>query len=358
MGTIGVYFLIRRARREQGRLTSSSCVSPITVGWLPAVTILPDGWTDWSQAKLDAVLAHENEHARRHDPFCQWLALLNRAVFWFHPLAWWLERELAALSEEACDTAVLTRGHEPREYSEYLLDLARSVMGARKRPRILGMGMPGVFLPQRIQKILRGIDVPSISRSRMTVTILVCTVLSLVLVIGTPAHARVARAITGQAGTTVTSIQIRGNRRIPTDTIRSVLQTKVGDPISVAAISRDIRVLYALGFFDDVQFESESTGREMIITFSVKEKRLIRAIQYKGPQSVTLAEIQEAFRNAHIGLVSESPYSLDRATAAAEVLKSMLVAKGYSHATVGIATERVLPNAVNVIFVVDEGTRQ
>src|SRR5207249_81000 len=47
MGTIGVHFLIRRAPREQGRLTSSSCVSPITVGWLRAVTILPDEWTDW-----------------------------------------------------------------------------------------------------------------------------------------------------------------------------------------------------------------------------------------------------------------------------------------------------------------------
>ena len=173
MGTIGVCFLIRKARREHGRLTSSSCVSPITVGWLRAVTILPDGWTEWSHAKLDAVLAHENEHARRHDPFWQWLALLNRAVFWFHPLAWWLERKLAALSEEACDTAVLKRGHEPRDYSEYLLDLAGSVSGARKRLRGLGMAMPGYFLPQRIQKILRGVDVAKISRSRMALTILV-----------------------------------------------------------------------------------------------------------------------------------------------------------------------------------------
>jgi len=95
----------------------------------------------------------------------------------------------------------------------------------------------------------------------------------------------------------------------------------------------------------------------MIITFSVKEKPLIRAIQYKGPQSVTIAEIQQELRNAHTGLAPDSPYSLDRATAAAEVLKSMLVAKGYAQATVGIATERVPPNAVNVVFVVDEGTR-
>ncbi len=121
MGTGGAYRLMHQARRVQGRLTSSSCLSPITVGWLHAVTILPDGSGEWAQAKLDAVLAHENEHVRRHDPLFQWLALLNRAVFWFHPLAWWLERKLAALSEEACDMAVLERGHDPRDYSEYLL---------------------------------------------------------------------------------------------------------------------------------------------------------------------------------------------------------------------------------------------
>jgi len=47
MGTVGAYLLMHQARREEGRLTSSSCLSPITVGWLHAVTILPDGWGEW-----------------------------------------------------------------------------------------------------------------------------------------------------------------------------------------------------------------------------------------------------------------------------------------------------------------------
>jgi len=43
------------------------------------------------------VLTHEWEHVRRRDPLVQWLALLNRSIFWFHPLAWWLERKLSEL---------------------------------------------------------------------------------------------------------------------------------------------------------------------------------------------------------------------------------------------------------------------
>src|SRR6476660_5325341 len=76
------------------RLTSASCVVPVTVGLLRPRVILPDSSRGWPQAQLDAVLAHEGEHLRRRDPLFQWLALLNRALFWFHPLAWWLERKL------------------------------------------------------------------------------------------------------------------------------------------------------------------------------------------------------------------------------------------------------------------------
>ena len=112
---------------SHGRLTSAACASPVTVGWLRPVVILPETWQEWSHNKLDAVLTHEHAHVRRRDPLVQWFALLNRAVFWFHPLAWWLERRLSVLAEQTCDDAVLARGHDPHDYSEYLLDTARSL---------------------------------------------------------------------------------------------------------------------------------------------------------------------------------------------------------------------------------------
>src|SRR5215831_3141255 len=166
-GMIGAHRLKRQARRVDGRLTSASCSSPITVGWVHSITVLPEGWQDWEPAKLDAVLTHESEHARRHDPLVQWLALVNRALFWFHPLAWWLERSLTSLAEEACDFAVLERGHDAGDYSRYLLDLARSVNDSHRRIRLLGLAMPGAYVPQRIQKMLRGDMAPKASFLRM-----------------------------------------------------------------------------------------------------------------------------------------------------------------------------------------------
>lgn len=178
VGTLRAHALMRRARDRDGRLTSPSCAAPITVGWLRPAVILPEGWRAWPQSQLHAVLAHEGEHVRRRDPLVQWLALLNRAVFWFHPLAWWLERRLSALAEEACDAAVLERGHDPYEYSAYLLELARSVGRSGMRVSVAGMAMPGSSLPRRIRQILSRGPAPRLTRARALCLAIACVMVS------------------------------------------------------------------------------------------------------------------------------------------------------------------------------------
>jgi len=152
--------------------------------------ILPKNWQEWPPQQLDAVLTHEREHVRRRDPLIQWLALVNRALFWFHPLSWWLERKLVVLAEEACDAAVLAHGHTPQDYSEYLLDIARSVSRSGSRLGIVGMAMPGSLLRQRIPQILNSCGTLPISRSRIAVAVAVCATSSALLASGTLDHAR------------------------------------------------------------------------------------------------------------------------------------------------------------------------
>jgi uncharacterized protein (TIGR03435 family) len=148
----------------------------VTVGLLHSEVILPLQWRDWPQAKLDAVLAHEGEHARRHDPLTQWLAMLNRALFWFHPVSWWLARHLSALAEEACDNAVLSRGYSPKDYVEYLMEMARSVEHLGGRLKVFGVAMPGGSLSQRVRRIAKGSPIERISRWRMVSVAAVCMV--------------------------------------------------------------------------------------------------------------------------------------------------------------------------------------
>ncbi len=184
MGTIRAQGLIRTATHREGMLTSASCSAPVTVGWLHPTVILPECWREWPRNQLDAVLAHEREHARRRDPLVQWLALLNRVIFWFHPLAWYLEQRLSGLAEEACDAAVLAQGHDPYEYSNCLIEIAQSVVRSGTRVHVLGMAMPGSFLADRIRQILEGRPAPRLTRARMACAAVGCAVLSSVFAAG------------------------------------------------------------------------------------------------------------------------------------------------------------------------------
>jgi GWxTD domain-containing protein len=190
LGTVRANRLAGQATEHNGMLTSASCTAPIAVGFLRPRVILPEYWGNWSEAQLNAVLVHEREHVRRRDPLVQWVALLNRAIFWFHPLAWWLERRLSALAEEVCDDAVLESGHDARDYSEYLLDIARSVMQAGGRVHVMGAAMPGGFLPGRLRKILDAPLAPKISRARMLCLAGACALITALFAAGTLDHAR------------------------------------------------------------------------------------------------------------------------------------------------------------------------
>jgi len=94
---------------------------PVTMGVLRPAILLPPTWSAWDEAKLDAVLAHEVSHVARRDAFTQHLSVLHRAIFWFSPLAWWLDRHLAELAEQASDEAALACGADSNDYARALL---------------------------------------------------------------------------------------------------------------------------------------------------------------------------------------------------------------------------------------------
>ncbi len=67
------------------------------------------------------MIAHEVSHVARYDALTQRLSLLHRAIFWFSPLAWWLDRHLSNLAEQASDEAALTSGADRKDYAATLL---------------------------------------------------------------------------------------------------------------------------------------------------------------------------------------------------------------------------------------------
>jgi TonB family protein len=152
---------------------SSSIATPMTVGCLRPRILLPLEWRTWGAAQLQAVLAHERAHIRRGDWAVAAVAAVNRSVFWFHPLAWWLERTLSTLAEQACDDAAVLETGRPADYAHALLEMAAAVKAVRGRVawQTMAMAKATAEVSLRIDRILdeaRTISTGLSRRSKVT----------------------------------------------------------------------------------------------------------------------------------------------------------------------------------------------
>ena len=105
----------------QGIAESSAVTVPVTLGPVRPLILLPSEWVTWEPWKLQAIIAHEQSHAKRRDPLRQALGSVYRALCWFHPLAWWLHRHLVELAEAASDDAALQVTPDCLLYAEALI---------------------------------------------------------------------------------------------------------------------------------------------------------------------------------------------------------------------------------------------
>ena len=101
--------------------------SPAAAGITRPCVFLPPQAIDWDRDRLRVVLLHEVGHLKRRDLWTQWLSQLVCALYWFHPLVWFLGRKLHHLREFACDHTVLNAGAEPSHYARELVELARNL---------------------------------------------------------------------------------------------------------------------------------------------------------------------------------------------------------------------------------------
>jgi TonB family protein len=189
--------LVREARPIDGEIRESSWISvPMTVGWLHPQILLPAGWREWDKAKLDAVLAHERWHIRRADWAIASVAAINRSLFWFHPLAWWLERTLLTLAEQSSDDAALLETADRAQYAQVLWEMAAAVRAGRGRMVWETMAMAkNAEVHVRIERILDETRKIPVGPSRRWYAGLLACSLPLMYAAGA---VQVARALTGE----------------------------------------------------------------------------------------------------------------------------------------------------------------
>jgi hypothetical protein len=125
---------------------------PGVFGIFRPVLLLPEDIAHrLSPAQLQAVLAHELCHARRRDNLAMAIHMSVEALFWFHPLVWFIKARLIEEQERACDEEVLRRGGDPEVYAESILKICEFYLTS---PLICVAGITGSHLKKRIEDIM------------------------------------------------------------------------------------------------------------------------------------------------------------------------------------------------------------
>jgi outer membrane protein insertion porin family len=159
------------------------------------------------------------------------------------------------------------------------------------------------------------------------------------------------------AGQVVETIEFRGVRRVPQDTLRSMIFTKKGDFYSEETLRRDFMALWNTGRFDDIRLETEAGRGGLILRFVLTERRVVRSINYEGIKSVTVSEILDRFKERKVGLSVESQYDPNKVQYAAVVLREFLAERGRQFATVKPDIAQIPPSSLKVTFNVNEGPK-
>ncbi|MDT4897613.1 MAG: hypothetical protein QOH25_2690 [Acidobacteriota bacterium] len=144
---------IRRAVRLRG---SKQTTVPLMLGLSETTILFPERLADsLAEDEFDQVLLHELAHVRRRDDWGNLAQKLVEAIFFFHPVVWWVGRQLSAERECACDQWVVSVTRAHRSYASCLTKLFE--LTKTSKSALLAPGAMAVksHLSRRIETILK-----------------------------------------------------------------------------------------------------------------------------------------------------------------------------------------------------------
>ncbi len=206
-----------RLRKPIALLLSRASLEPGIFGIAEPVLIWPEGISQHLEdPHLEAILAHEVWHVRRRDNLFAAMHMLVEALFWFHPLVWWLGERLLEERERACDEEVVEFGANRHVYAESILKVCEFCLGS---PLPCVAGVTSADLKQRMAHIMSDRKLHQLNFTRK---LLLSTAAFLALAVpitfgllnATPSSARQA-GTTPQTTATFETVSIRPSKSAP-----------------------------------------------------------------------------------------------------------------------------------------------
>jgi outer membrane protein insertion porin family len=152
-------------------------------------------------------------------------------------------------------------------------------------------------------------------------------------------------------GARITDIQITGNKKVETDTIRSKMSIKVGDPFIPSKVRQDVENIYRMGFFSDIKVDAEGYQGGLRLTFNVVERPILASFNFEGNKKLESSKLREK-----VNLAAYSIYNPSLVEENAEKLRLYYQDEGYYNAQV-LPLIKETKREVRVIYQIKEGDK-
>ena len=145
------------------------------------------------------------------------------------------------------------------------------------------------------------------------------------------------------------NIQISGNVRVEDDGIRLHVKSRAGEVFDPATVDQDVKAIYRMGFFDDVQAELSPDG---VLTYAVTEKPYIREVKIQGASQVSKEKIESA-----LGVGARTILDRSKVAEGVDKVRKLYNEQGYVNAAIDHAVTVEANNQAVITLDITEGNR-
>jgi outer membrane protein insertion porin family len=150
----------------------------------------------------------------------------------------------------------------------------------------------------------------------------------------------------------IDSIKVEGNKRIDKEAILAAIQSKEGDKLDQDVLDKDLRTIYKMGYFTDVNIDVEDAKEGKVVIFKVAEKPSIGSIVFSGNREFDDDDLKE-----EIGIKTYAILNRSEVTQSVNRLREFYKQKGYYNARIEETIKDMPGNEVALTYSIQEGEK-
>ncbi len=150
----------------------------------------------------------------------------------------------------------------------------------------------------------------------------------------------------------IDSVLVKGNQRVESDAVLAIVETRKGESLDFDKLDKDLRAIYAMGFFNDVRIETEDGAKGKVVIFNVSEKPSIGRINFKGNKKIKADDLTK-----ESGIKLYSIYNPNDVKQSVNKLKDYYRQEGYFTVEIADRIEEIPRNEVALTYEINEGEK-